>query len=170
MQRNFKIDKWYVSPGHKIIKEILSLGDEQFWGTSVKAAVSDWNIQDLPVFDDLRQQIHALYSDYKIEELWSAVYRQGDYAQNHCHPGFDYSFVWYLDTCRDCSPLVFPDVEHPWMPPLHVHRPKVGELLVFSGNSHHYVTPHICSHERIVVSGNLVPVKKEATWEPGYYQ
>ncbi len=170
MQRNFKLDEWYVSPGPNIADKIIEMGDSQSWGTPVKAAVTDWNISDYPLFDELVRQLHVLYPTHKIEELWGAVYRQGDYAQNHCHPGFDYSFVWYLDTCTHCSPLVFPDVEHPWMPPLHVARPKVGQLLVFSGNDHHYVTPQYCTHERVVVSGNLVPVEKLSEWEPGYYQ
>tara|TARA_B100001250_G_scaffold125848_1_gene107085 strand:- start:1399 stop:1911 length:513 start_codon:yes stop_codon:yes gene_type:complete len=170
MQRNFKLEEWYVKPHHKIADNIVDLGDAQNWGTSVKAAVSEWQLQDHPMFEELLQQLYALYPNHKVKELWGCTYRQGDFAQCHCHPGFDYSFAWYLDTCVHCTPLVFPDPEHPWMPPLQVVRPKVGNLYVFGGDAPHYVPPHTCLHERVVVSGNLVSVDKEAQWEPGYYQ
>ena len=70
MQRNFKLDKWYVSH-HKIAENIIDLGDAQNWGTSVKAAVTDWHLQDYPLFDELvLQQLNVLYPNHKIEELW----------------------------------------------------------------------------------------------------
>ena len=71
------------------------------------------------------------------------------------HIGFDWSFVWYLDTCVHCSPLVFPNILRPWLPP-EVIKPKVGNLHVFDGSRPHYVPPHTCAHDRIVVSGNLI--------------
>tara|TARA_B100001996_G_C18430920_1_gene504500 strand:- start:138 stop:668 length:531 start_codon:yes stop_codon:yes gene_type:complete len=171
MQRIVNIEEFYVTPGPKIVKEILSLGDYQARGTSVKADVSDWCIQDMYIFDNLIGQLNVLYPKYQVQELWSVVYRQGDYTQVHNHSGFDFSFVWYLDTCPHCSPLVFPDPEHPWMPPIHTIRPKVGNLVVFDGHDIHYVPPHTCNHERVCVSGNLVPLdsEDEEEYDDTYY-
>ena len=125
MQRYIKTETFYLRPCDKIVSMIESVGDEQGYATSVKATVTDWNLE-IPQF-----------------------------AQTHNHSGFDFSFVWFVDTCSHCSPLVFPDPEHPWMPPLEVHKPKKGNLVVFDAHDIHYVPPQSCNHNRITVSGNM---------------
>ena len=156
MQRIINIERFYVAPCAKIVNNILSIGDEQNGTTAVKADVTDWNIEEYT----LESQLNVLYPQHTIEELWGCTYRQGDFAETHCHRGFDKSFVWFVDTCTHCSPLIFPDPEHPWMPPLASIRPSRGNLIVFNSNDIHYVPPHTCKHHRMVLSGNMSLNKK----------
>ena len=151
MQRIINIERFYIAPCAKIVDNILSIGDEQNGTTAVKADVTDWNIEEYT----LESQLNVLYPQHTIEELWGCTYRQGDFAETHCHRGFDKSFVWFVDTCTHCSPLIFPDPEHPWMPPLASIRPSRGNLIVFNSNGIHYVPPHTCKHHRMVLSGNM---------------
>ena len=151
MQRIINIERFYVAPCAKIVDNILSIGDEQNGTTAVKADVTDWNIEEYTI----ESQLNVLYPKHTIEELWGCTYRQGDFAETHCHRGFDKSFVWFVDTCTHCSPLIFPDPEHPWMPPLASIRPSRGNLIVFNSNDIHYVPPHTCKHHRMVLSGNM---------------
>ena len=156
MQRIINIERFYIAPCAKIVDNILSIGDEQNGTTAVKADVTDWNIEAYT----LESQLNVLYPQHTIEELWGCTYRQGDFAETHCHRGFDKSFVWFVDTCTHCSPLIFPDPEHPWMPPLASIRPSRGNLIVFNSNDIHYVPPHTCKHHRMVLSGNMSLNKK----------
>ena len=151
MQRIINIERFYIAPCAKIVDNILSIGDEQNGTTAVKADVTDWNIEEYTI----ESQLNVLYPKHTIEELWGCTYRQGDFAETHCHRGFDKSFVWFVDTCTHCSPLIFPDPEHPWMPPLASIRPSRGNLIVFNSNDIHYVPPHTCQHHRMVLSGNM---------------
>ena len=151
MQRIINIERFYIAPCAKIVNNILSIGDEQNGTTAVKADVTDWNIEEYT----LESQLNVLYPQHTIKELWGCTYRQGDFAETHCHRGFDKSFVWFVDTCTHCSPLIFPDPEHPWMPPLASIRPSRGNLIVFNSNDIHYVPPHTCKHHRMVLSGNM---------------
>ena len=155
MKQILKIDKYYVRPPlnyKEIIKELSLYRRED---APVQADLTDWNVSDCYLFDEFKGQLHVLYPTYQIEDLWIAIYRSGDYAEAHNHTGVDWSFVWYLDACPDCSPLIFPDIKRPWLPP-EVIKPKVGNLYLFSGECVHYVPPHTCNHDRIVVSGNLI--------------
>ena len=156
MQRIINIERFYIAPCAKIVNNILSIGDEQNGTTAVKADVTDWNIEEYT----LESQLNVLYPKHTIEEIWGCTYRQGDFAETHCHRGFDKSFVWFVDTCTHCSPLIFPDPEHPWMPPLASIRPSRGNLIVFNSNDIHYVPPHTCKHHRMVISGNMSLNKK----------
>ena len=151
MQRIINIERFYIAPCAKIVDNILSIGDEQNGTTAVKADVTDWNIEEYT----LESQLNVLYPKHTIEEIWGCTYRQGDFAETHCHRGLDKSFVWFVDTCTHCSPLIFPDPEHPWMPPLASIRPSRGNLIVFNSNDIHYVPPHTCKHHRMVLSGNM---------------
>ena len=111
MQRIINIERFYIAPCAKIVDNILSIGDEQNGTTAVKADVTDWNIEEYT----LESQLNVLYPKHTIEEIWGCTYRQGDFAETHCHRGFDKSFVWFVDTCSHCSPLIFPDIKHPWL-------------------------------------------------------
>ncbi len=156
MRRDLNIDTWYLAPDANIVGEVQSFGDQQNRSTNVMADVTNWNThQHTDAFKYLIQQLNALYPKHSIEELWGCTYQQGDFAKAHNHSGFDLAFIWFVDTCSHCSPLVFPNWERPWMPPLAVIKPLQGNLHIFSGKEVHYVPPHTCPHHRMVVSGNM---------------
>mgnify|MGYP003322829229 FL=1 len=133
-----------------------SYGDELKRTSPVRADHTRWQLQDENrIFDKFIDTFHEIYPKYKINELWGCTYRQGDYAEAHNHFGFDLAFVWFVDTCSHCSPLIFPDIKHPWLDHEAVIEPRNGMLYVFTGKDIHYVEPHTCDHERIIMSGNV---------------
>ena len=64
--------------------------------------------------------------------------------------------MWFVDTHTSSSPLVFPNTECPWMPPLRVVTPQMGNIVVFDANEYHYVPPVTDGHIRVTVSGNMI--------------
>ena len=155
LQRNIKIESHYIPVDVKIREAILKRGDELNRSSPVRADHTQWKLHRNSEYSYFIEKFHEIYPKYRINELWGCTYRQGDYAEAHNHFGFDLAFVWFVDTCSHCSPLVFPDPEHPWMPPLEVHKPKKGNLIVFDAHDIHYVPPQSCNHNRTIVSGNL---------------
>ena len=107
----------------------------------------------------IKLETHYLEPPYKIREDILSYGDQQDRSTNvkadHTHYSFDRAFVWFVDTSDTCSPLIFPDPEHPWLPPIHVIKPKKGMLVVFGGMELHYVPPQINGYTRIVMSGNM---------------
>ena len=163
MRRNLNIDTYYLAPDVNIIKEILNLGDEQNRSTNVKADCTSFHTHRYSnTFKYLTNYLNVLYPKHSVEELWGCTYRQGDFAKTHNHSGFDLAFVWFVDTCSFCSPLVFPDTEHLWLPPLASIKPLTGNLHVFRGRDIHYVPPHTCPHDRMVISGNMALINTMA--------
>ena len=163
MRRNLNIDTYYLAPDVNIIKEILNLGDEQKRSTNVQAACTSFFTHRYSnTFKYLTNYLNVLYPQHIVEELWGCTYRQGDFAKTHNHSGFDLAFVWFVDTCSFCSPLVFPDTEHLWLPPLASIKPLTGNLHVFRGRDIHYVPPHTCPHDRMVISGNMALINTMA--------
>ena len=153
---NIKIESHYIPVYDNIREEILSYGDELKRSSPVRADHTRWQLQDENrAFDKFIDTFHEIYPKYKINELWGCTYRQGDYAEAHNHFGFDRAFVWFVDTCSHCSPLIFPDIKHPWLEHEAVIEPRNGMLYVFTGKDIHYVEPHTCDHERIIMSGNV---------------
>ena len=163
MRRNLNIDTYYLTPDVNIIKEILNLGDEQKRSTNVQADCTSFHTHRYSnTFKYLTNYLNVLYPQHIIEELWGCTYRQGDFAKTHNHSGFDLAFVRFVDTCSFCSPLVFPDTEHLWLPPLASIKPLTGNLHVFRGRDIHNVPPHTCPHDRMVISGNMALINTMA--------
>ena len=153
---NIKIESHFIPVYDNIREEILSYGDELKRSSPVRADHTRWQLQyENRAFDKFIDTFHEIYPKYKINELWGCTYRQGDYAEAHNHFGFDLAFVWFVDTCSHCSPLIFPDIKHPWLEHEAVIEPRNGMLYVFTGKDIHYVEPHTCDHERIIMSGNV---------------
>ena len=166
-----KIESHFIPVDVKIRERILSYGDELNRSSPVRADHTRWQLQqDNRSFDYFIERFHEIYPSYKINELWGCTYRQGDYAEAHNHYGFDRAFAWFVDTHPCCTPLVFPDIKHFWLPPHEVITPRNGMLYVFSGKDIHYVAPHTCKHPRIVMSGNCrkdinTEVSTENPWQ-----
>ena len=155
MPHKINIEEHFLEPPYNIVETIAEYGDQQDRNTNVQADVTHWHLQNDGKFNCIIDKINEIYPTHTIEELWGCTYRQGNFAKAHNHNGFDRAFVWFVDSCSHCSPIVFPNWEHPWLPPLACHKPLQGNLHVFRGQDVHYVPPHTCPHDRVVVSGNL---------------
>ena len=165
MLKDVKIESHFIPVDVKIRERILSYGDELNRSSPVKADHTRWRLHnDDRAFDSFIDKFHEIYPKYRISELWAVTYRQGDYAEAHNHFGFELAFAWFVDTCSHCTPLVFPDICHPWLAKENdrIITPSNGMLYVFNGKDIHYVAPHICNHPRIVMSGNMDRIGERA--------
>tara|TARA_B100001109_G_scaffold128133_1_gene104257 strand:+ start:84 stop:593 length:510 start_codon:yes stop_codon:yes gene_type:complete len=151
-----KLESHFIPVNDNIVEDILSYGDELNRSSPVRADHTRWRLHDhTSSFNSFIEKFNEIYPTYKINELWGATYRQGDYAEAHNHYGFDRAFVWFVDTHPCCNPLIFPNIKEPWLPHYEVIQPRNGMLYVFGGKDIHYVEPSTCKHPRIVMSGNL---------------
>ena len=84
-------------------------------------------------------------------DCWGAIYSKGNYSDIHEHWPQIWSWVYNVECCEDCSPLIFDDT--------YKHKysiyPKSGNMILFPGWIRHSVPEHQCDHDRIILAGNL---------------
>ena len=84
----------------------------------------------------------------RLDNLWGQWYRKGDYQIEHTHYPNQWSFVYFVNTPRGSSPLVFT-----------TSRKKIkaeeGKVVIFPGYLYHQVPKNQCDG-RIVLAGNLL--------------
>jgi len=136
--------KTFNIPVDPILKKvILESGDEQDRQTAVKGAMTAWRMQQY--FSGLVRTIQQLVNG-QVSDIWGAVYKKDDYAESHDHRECKEAFVYFVDVCQNCAPLVVNETEI---------VPENGKLVVFSGLVEHSVPPQTCEHDRIVIAGNI---------------
>ena len=96
--------------------------------------------------------------EYGIRECWGLVYKQGEETKPHSHWPSSWAFVYNVNGCARCSPLVLPSNG---IHPDTVVHPKENQLVIFPAWLNHEVPPLQCNHERIIVAGNLDIVWRE---------
>jgi hypothetical protein len=82
------------------------------------------------------------------EECWGASYGKGEFTQDHNHWPAIWSWCYYLQVPKGSSPLVFPEAGI-------MFEPKVGDLVIFSGQAQHSVPPCECEDKRVMMAGNI---------------
>lgn len=154
---NLNIDPKYKQ---KCLEEVYRLGDSQLQKTNVKAIMSNYHIwKDSKVFNYLINEILLVsgehyppyYStfEYIVIDCWSALYQKGHYSVSHIHfPYGQLSFVYYLQTTPNSSPLVFDDCNFKI-------QPKEDMLVLFPTYMFHSVPKQESNEDRIVLAGNL---------------
>ena len=133
--------------------------------TNVKATMTEWRL-DLPSqeFIQFKNIILSVVKDlnlywsrpFQIENIWTNIYRKGDYAISHDHDPKRYSFVYFLKSKPNFSPLMFESIDlkkkkKTWKGV----KPIEGRLVVFPGFLKHRVPVHIHNETRITISGNF---------------
>ena len=157
IENNYHVEAEQYNEG---IKKILLDGiDVQSKLTNVKAKMSSWfmhkehkefawvcgKAESLAI----RNSPHQV--DYRIQDCWGAIYKKGDWTKKHDHWPCVWSFVYYVECCSKCSPLVFHDAPEG----THWIRPEIGKLVLFPAWLLHSVPEQICDHDRIMVAGNI---------------
>ena len=132
--------------------------------TNVKATMTEWNL-DLPSqeFIHIKNTIFSVAKDlnlywcrpFEITSLWANIYRKGDYTISHDHDPKRYSFVYFLKSKPNFSPLMFESInlknkKKKWK----IVKPTEGRLVIFPGFLKHRVPVHIHDETRITISGN----------------
>ena len=136
--------------------------DRQGRKTNVKATMTEWNL-DLDDIEFIKwgNSILAkivelnLYhgNSFRFDSVWANIYRKGDYAIPHNHDPYRYSFVYFLKSKPNFSPLMFKDLG---LRRNKVVRPIEGRLVIFPGFAPHWVPRHKHDETRITLSGNIL--------------
>lgn len=120
------------------------------------------------LIDNIQIIINHIYKDtkpqnkhYKIDQAWSAVYKEDEYAQPHDHNPAIISFCYYIKTGKTTTPLIFDELN--WK-----IEPKEDMLIMFSSKLYHSVPPHK-GEDRIVLAGNCFLVDESQLNTPRHY-
>ena len=90
--------------------------------------------------------------EYGIRECWGLIYEQGQETKSHSHWPSTWAFVYNVRACSKCSPLILPSNG---IHPNTTLYPTEGMLTIFPAWLNHEVPSQPCSHERIIIAGNL---------------
>lgn len=130
--------------------------------TNLQAQMSSYHIwTETKVYNDLLDLIQNTINNtefnnnhiknnvtYNISEAWSAIYREGNYANSHCHKFCQKSFVYYIKVGDNTSPLIFDHCNFGI-------EPQDDLLVMFDGHLEHSVPPHK-GQDRIILAGNCL--------------
>ena len=160
------IEKFYRNPSlqKRIANTCRAIGDEQYKKTNVKADMTSWFMhetdKDFEIIANKAIEIAHDNSPSAVAlatyDCWGAVYKKGDWSKNHDHWPQIWSWVYNVECCDDCAPLVFHDrrddvhSDHAYF-----LKPKSGRFTMFPGWIKHSVPKHDCDHDRIIVAGNI---------------
>ena len=106
--------------------------------------IGTW-VRNFLISSSLTRRDHLNLED---EHLWGQLYSEGDYQDAHAHLPAHWSFVYYVNTPRGSSPLVFEQSKKKYYP-------KSGEAIIFPGWIRHFVLPNRCEG-RSIVAGNFM--------------
>jgi hypothetical protein len=84
--------------------------------------------------------------DYNID-AWVAKYSEGDYAIEHDHIPYAFSYVYFVNTPKGSSPLVFSTSGKRI-------KAEEGKVIIFPGSLRHYVPKNRCEG-RVTIAGNV---------------
>ena len=133
--------------------------------TNVKATMTEW-ILDIPSYEfiQFKKTLYSTVKDlnlywncpFKIQTIWANIYRKGDFTQSHDHEPQRYSFVYFLKSKPNFSPLMFEGINlKPKQKKWKSIKPIEGRLVIFPGCLNHKVPVHIHNETRITISGNF---------------
>ena len=139
------------------------IGDVQRSSTNVQGSMTGWYMHEAnPDFMEVcRLAIDVAYENSPRQgvplmpyDCWGAIYSKGNYTKTHEHWPMIWSWVYNVECCEHCSPLIFDDssVIHSV---IHSIQPKSGNMIMFPGWVRHSVPKQTCDHDRIIISGNL---------------
>jgi hypothetical protein len=94
------------------------------------------------------------YVNMRMNSIWGNIYRKGDYAKSHDHNPSKFSFVYFLKSKPNFSPLCFENDSNHGNELISVDALE-GRFVVFPGYIHHSVPIHTYEETRITISGNF---------------
>jgi len=139
-----------------LVATCRSIEDVQKRETNVRADMTDWYMHESDTdFANLSEFAVSVGNDNSPSKVflmpydcWSASYSKGDHTVPHDHWPAIWSWVYNLDCCAQCSPLIFDDASQS-VPPVQ------GMMIMFPGWVKHSVAKQQCDHKRIIIAGNL---------------
>ena len=141
----------------RLAQSCRDIGDVQKSSTNVQASMTGWYMHETnsDFMEVCRMAIELAYNNSPRQAgplmpvgCWGAIYSKENYTKQHEHWPHIWSWVYNVECCEKCSPLVFNDSS------LSIH-PKSGNMILFPGWIRHSVPEHQCDHDRIILAGNL---------------
>tara|TARA_Y100001963_G_scaffold104277_1_gene143690 strand:- start:277 stop:807 length:531 start_codon:yes stop_codon:yes gene_type:complete len=132
---------------------ILGLPDAQQRRVSLKAKMTEWRTENKK-FDIVKEFVKKFiirdFSNGEVicSECWAALYNKGDHTDIHNHEPSFFSFVYYVNTPKGSSPLIFDTSGYKI-------KPISGRLVIFDSKLNHRVPTNRCDG-RSVISGNFI--------------
>ena len=146
----------------RLAETCRSIGDVQKRQTNARASMTDWWMHetdsDFKKVCDLAIGLAMTNSPTEGPlvpyDCWGVVYNKGDYTISHDHWPQIWSWVYNVECCIDCSPLVIDDCFEGHLNADEI-LPHEGNMIMFPGWVKHSVPEQECDHERIVIAGNI---------------
>ena len=147
----------------RLAQTCRNIGDVQKSSTKVQASMTGRYMQatDSDFMEGCRMAMDFAYDNSPRQgvplmpyDCWGAIYSKGNYTKIHEHWPQIWSWVYNVECCPDCSPLVFNDAYNEKIKGGSIH-PHSGKMILFPGWIRHFVPEHQCDHDRIILAGNL---------------
>ena len=166
----------------RLAQTCRDIGDVQKSTTNVQGSMTDWYMHESnsDFMEVCRLAIDVAYENSPRQgvplmpyDCWGAIYSKGDYTKTHEHWPMIWSWVYNVECCERCSPLVFDDssfnnsrnnsltprtVGQPYQivsEKRHSIQPKSGNMILFPGWIRHSDPKQECDHDRIILAGNF---------------
>jgi hypothetical protein len=119
----------------RLAQACRDIGDVQRSSTNVQGSMTGWYMHESnPDFMEVcRLAIDIAYENSPRQgvplmpyDCWGAIYSKGNYTKTHEHWPLIWSWVYNVECCEHCSPLVFDDSSHSI-------EPKSGNMILFPG-------------------------------------
>ena len=140
----------------KLLKEIEEVEFSNPKPTIVNAAMSDFRTHTRTMSFILEWIESLIRANYKLPHYefglefynsWYIKYEKGDKTNSHQHIPAAFSFVYYIQTPKGSSPMIFTHTGKRV-------KAEAGKAVIFPGNVYHHVPKNKCSG-RIVLSGHV---------------
>ena len=141
----------------RLAQTCRDIGDVQKSSTNVQASMTGWFMHETnsDFMEVCRMATDLAYEHsprqgipFMPYDCWGAIYSKGNYTKTHDHWPQIWSWVYNVESCINCAPLIFNDSSHSTLP-------KSGNMILFPGWIRHSVPEHQCDHDRIILAGNL---------------
>jgi len=155
------IDALYNLKTHPVAPRDKSFEDTFDEQNSGQVVISNYNlVVEAPILKKLLDNItkiikHHVFPNYledqwdlNMASCWGGIYEKNGKALSHNHIPFYYSFVYYLKTSDQSSPMIFEGNDN-----LSISV-RDDLLLFFSSGQYHHVPPNK-GEDRIFIAGNM---------------
>jgi len=141
----------------RLVQTCRDIGDVQKSSTNVQASMTGWYMHETnsDFMEVCRMAIELAYDNSPRQgvplmpyDCWGAIYTKGNYTKLHEHWPQIWSWVYNVECCENCAPLIFEDASYQI-------APIKGNMVLFPGWIRHQVSEQQCDHERIILAGNL---------------
>ena len=148
---------YFESMNKRLLEDLEKLDYPHSYTTNVKAKHTDWQVSSPNIDKILSWVTNILRGKYSwigqrkliinFPDTWFVNYDEGEYTVSHDHVPSIWSWVYYVNTPKGSSPLIFTRSGKKV-------KAEAGKLVLFPSSVYHYVPPNKCK-DRIALSANV---------------